>query len=313
MSRLAHNVTARSASIEGVTLQLSPEYTTPPRAWVTSEGDDLALRQLRAAWLRLGEDDDPMNPRLVGKPGVGKTTLALTVAFELGRPVYLMQGTADTRPEDLIVTPVINDAKQISYVASPLVSACLRGGVCVLDEGNRMSEKSWASLAPLLDHRRYVDSIVAGVRIHAHPEFRFVATMNDDASVYDLPEYIQSRLSPQIHLDFPEPSAEAAILRQACPYLEDDVLVSLVAFLTVSHASEASHSVRDAIQIAKYAARRRSQEPSMPVQEALQEAVVSVLGDEALAFLPEDPPPHEGGPGDGRFHMLRRVLRPVSK
>ena len=45
----------------------------------------------------------------------------------------------------------------------------LSGGVCVLDEGNRMNEKSWASLAPLLDHRRYVESVVAGITIPAHP------------------------------------------------------------------------------------------------------------------------------------------------
>ena len=67
-----------------------------------------------------------------------------------------------------------------------------------------MSEKSWASLAPLLDHRRYVESIVAGVRIPAHPDFRFVTTMNEDASTYEIPEYIHSRLMPQIYVDFPE-------------------------------------------------------------------------------------------------------------
>jgi len=50
-----------------------------------------------------------------------------------------------------------------------------------------MSEKSWASLAPLLDNRRYVESIVAGIKIKAHPLFRMVATMNDDASTFDLP------------------------------------------------------------------------------------------------------------------------------
>ena len=33
----------------------------------------------------------------------------------------------------------------------------IRGGIAILDEGNRMSEKSWASLAPLLDNRRYVE------------------------------------------------------------------------------------------------------------------------------------------------------------
>ena len=41
----------------------------------------------------------------------------------------------------------------------------------MLDEGNRMNEKSWASLAPLLDHRRYVESIVAGITIPAPSGF----------------------------------------------------------------------------------------------------------------------------------------------
>ena len=115
-----------------------------------------------------------------------------------------MQATVDTRPEDLIVTPVLEEQGKLRYVASALVTAMVRGGVAILDEGNRMSEKSWASLAPLLDSRRYVESIIAGIKIKAHPLFRFVATMNDDASTFDLPEYIQSRLQPQILLDFPE-------------------------------------------------------------------------------------------------------------
>ena len=78
-----------------------------------------------------------------------------------------------------------------------------------------MSEKSWASLAPLLDNRRYVESIVAGVKVQAHPDFRLVATMNDDASTYELPEYIHSRLQPQIHLDFPEHDEEKRDPRRA--------------------------------------------------------------------------------------------------
>ena len=97
---------------------------------------------------------------------------------------------------------------QLRYVASPLVTAMILGGVALLDEGNRMSEKSWASLAPLLDNRRYVESIVAGVKIHAHSDFRMVTTMNDDASTFELPEYIHSRLQPQILIDFPERDEE---------------------------------------------------------------------------------------------------------
>jgi hypothetical protein len=64
----------------------------------------------------------------------------------------------------------------------------IKGAVCILDEGNRMNEKSWASIAPLLDHRRSVESIVAGIKIEAHPDFRCCVTMNDDSSTFDIPD-----------------------------------------------------------------------------------------------------------------------------
>src|ERR671928_616500 len=153
--------------IEGVPLHLAHPDELPVR-WV---GQEELMRQLLAAWLVVNEQDLPMNPRLLGKPGVGKTTLAYAAAKRLGREVYIMQATLDTRPEDLLVTPVIEGEGQLRYVASPLVTAMLKGGVAVLDEGNRMSEKSWASLAPLLDSRRTIESIVAGGEGEAHPGF----------------------------------------------------------------------------------------------------------------------------------------------
>jgi MoxR-like ATPase len=162
-------------TIEGVKLQLAH-----PVEWEVSwVGQEDVMRQLLAAWLVIEERDVPMNPRLVGKPGVGKTTLAYAAAKRLGQEIFLLQATSDTRPEDLLITPVIEGEGKLKYVASPLVSAMLRGGICILDEGNRMSEKSWASMAPLLDTRRYVESIVTGLKIKADPRFRIVATMNN--------------------------------------------------------------------------------------------------------------------------------------
>jgi MoxR-like ATPase len=116
--------------------------------WIDYNG---YLRQLEAAWLRLSEDDIPLNPRIVGEPGVGKTTLACAAAQVTGREVYIFQCTMDTRPEDLVITPVLTGATQIEYRASAVVAAVIRGGVVVLDEANRMPERSWASLAPLMD------------------------------------------------------------------------------------------------------------------------------------------------------------------
>jgi len=269
--------------VEGVPLHLAHPDEIPIR-WV---GQQEAMRQLLAAWLVINEEDVPMNPRLIGKPGVGKTTLAYAAAKKLGREVYILQATVDTRPEDLIITPVIEGEGRLRYVASPLVTAMLRGGVCILDEGNRMSEKSWASLAPLLDSRRYVESIVAGIKIKAHPGFRFVATMNDDASTFDLPEYIHSRLQPQILIDFPEREEEYAILRENVPFAEEEVLQYVTDFLQMAHAADESYTVRDGINITRYAM-KLMQLPGhhMPAREALRLATMEILGEEALRYVP---------------------------
>src|SRR6185437_3403882 len=81
-------------------------------SWI---GQDEPMRQLMAAWMVIEERDVPMNPRLLGKPGVGKTTMAYAAARRLGREVYIMQATVDTRPEDLLITPVIEGASKLKY------------------------------------------------------------------------------------------------------------------------------------------------------------------------------------------------------
>jgi MoxR-like ATPase len=231
------------------------------------------------------EQDMPMHPRLLGKPGVGKTTLAYAAGKRMGRDVYILQATMDTRPEDLLVTPVIEGDGSLRYVASPLVTAMIRGGVAILDEGNRMSEKSWASLAPLLDNRRYVESIVAGIKIRAHADFRLVATMNDDASTFELPEYIHSRLQPQIFIDFPERDEEYHILRENLPFAEERILHYVTDFLQMAHAADERYTVRDGINVARFAIKLKSLATHKTHEsEALHTAIVEVLGEEALRY-----------------------------
>jgi len=234
-------------TLDGIDLALANPVELPLR-WV---GQEELLKQLLAAWMVIDDRDTPFNPRLIGKPGVGKTTLAYAAAIRLNRPVYLFQATMDTRPEDLIITPVIGPEGKIRYAASSLVSAMVKGGVIILDEGNRMSEKAWASLAPLLDDRRYVESIITGLRVPAHRDFRFVVTMNEDSSTYELPEYIHSRLQPQIYIDFPEANEELLILKENLPFAGERILRYVVEFLQRAHAADELYSVRDGINIAR--------------------------------------------------------------
>lgn len=247
-------------------------------------GAEAVREQLEAAWLIVEAGDTPLNPRLVGKPGVGKTTLAYAVARELGKDVYIVQCTMDTRPEDLIVTPVIAGEGRIAYHASPLVTAMLTGNVCILDEGNRMSEKSWASLAPLLDARRYVESIIAGIKITAHPEFRICVTMNDDASTYEIPEYIQSRLQPQIEVSFPSRDEEIAILKFNVPWSEAQVVQYVADFLQKAHGVNLAFTSRDGVNILRFAHKLAKLKGGEP-KDHLRAAIEAVLGADGAEFL----------------------------
>ena len=274
------NNSKETKTIDGVTLNLSkPDLTKP--IWI---GQDEILKQIHACWIIISDKDHPLSPRITGMPGTGKTTLAMVAAQQRKQPLYIFQCTSDTRPEDLLVTPVLSEKGSISYHASPLVCAMITGGICILDEGNRMNEKSWASLAPLLDHRRYVESIIAGIQIHAHKDFRACVTMNNDESTFEIPDYILSRLQPTLNLCMPSYEDELEILRYHLPFSEEELLKMTVEFLQKSHQLDLEFSPRVGIHILQYALKRLSQEKNHPLSkdEAWKESVSKVLGEDAL-------------------------------
>ena len=277
MNQLSHS---KTAVIDGITLNLSKPDTTKPE-WI---GQGEVLKQVLACWMVISDKDLPLSPRIIGMPGIGKTTLGMVAALERKQPLYIYQCTSDTRPEDLIVTPVLAESGKISYHASSLVTAMIIGGICILDEGNRMNEKSWASLAPLLDHRRYVESIIAGLRIKAHKEFRACVTMNHDESTFEIPDYILSRLQPTLTLNMPNTEDEMAILKYHLPFAEAELLEMTVNFLQRSHQLDLEFSPRDGLHILQYAMKRLIQDKDHPIAKDIiwQESIQKVLGDDAL-------------------------------
>ena len=270
---------AETFAIQNVNLHLSDPHVLKSD-WI---GQQEVLMRILACWLVVDDSDLPLTPRLVGPPGIGKTALAVAAAKTRDQELYIYQCTADTRPEDLLITPVLAESGKIAYHASPLVTAMIRGGVCVLDEGNRMNEKSWASLAPLLDHRRYIESIVAGVTIQAHPDFRCAVTMNQDESTFEIPDYITSRLQPTLKLDFPSRDDEKAILEYHLPFVADSMLAMTVEFLQQSHQLKLDFSTRDGINLLRYAVKRMHQsEHPLSEDKAWLEALENCLGEDAL-------------------------------
>jgi MoxR-like ATPase len=269
-----------TVTIRGVQLRLASPMENRSE-WI---GQNEVLRQLLACWLVVDDQDLPLTPRLIGTPGIGKTALAMAAAAKRKQELYVFQCTADTRPEDLLVTPVLGQKGTIAYHASPLVTAMVRGAVCILDEGNRMNEKSWASLAPLLDQRRYVESIVAGIVIQADRQFRCAVTMNQDDSTYEIPDYILSRLQPTIPLGFPNRQDELAILQYHLPFAEPEMLALTVEFLQHAHELKLDFSARDGLNVLRYAVKRLAQQSDHPVSKdsAWKESLLFCLGEEAL-------------------------------
>jgi MoxR-like ATPase len=269
-----------SIDIDGVRLRLASAMDNQSK-WI---GQTEVIKQLLACWLVVDDQDLPLTPRLVGVPGIGKTALAMAAAALRQQELYVFQCTADTRPEDLLVTPVLGQSGTIAYHASPLVTAMVRGAVCILDEGNRMNEKSWASLAPLLDQRRYVESIVAGIVIPAHRDFRCAVTMNQDDSTYEIPDYILSRLQPTLPLGFPNRQDELAILQYHLPFAEAEMLALTVEFLQHAHELKLDFSARDGLNVLRYAIKRLSQQADHPVSkdDAWKESLLFCLGEDAL-------------------------------
>ena len=115
--------------------------------------------------------------------------------------------------------------------------------------------------------------------------------MNDDASTFELPEYIHSRLQPQIFIDFPERDEEHHILRENLPFAEERILSYVVDFLQMAHAADERYTVRDGINVARYAIKLKSLATQRTHEsEALEIAIIQVLGEEALRYVRRNRP-----------------------
>ena len=124
------------------------------------------------------------------------------------------------------------------------------------------------------------------MKIRAHPDFRFVATMNDDASTFELPDYINSRLQPTILVDFPDADEELAILAREPPVRRRRrSCAGSLASCRSAHEADESFSVSDGINVARYALKRLAQGGGEPVARLL-ESVRFVLGEEAVVHAP---------------------------
>jgi MoxR-like ATPase len=190
---------------------------------------------------------------LIGEPGVGKNRLIYEIAQKTGSKLYIFQGHEDVTAEDLACSVRFSDqdSRVMDYMLSPLVTAMHNGGICFIDEIGKIRPRALALLVSVLDERRYIDSTLLGERIHAHPGFRFVAATNT-TDINLLPEFILSRIRPQISIGYPAKEEIDNIIRNQYQGLkkETDQLINLFWMLWGEHTNNLGNiAPRDAIYL----------------------------------------------------------------
>ena len=144
---------------------------------------------------------------LVGPPGIGKTTLAKSIAKILGKktPFVRVQGSPDLTVEDLLGD--IDPIKALKF--GPLsIEAFTKGkifkadkGIMFFDELNRCPEKVQNSLLQVLEERK---ATIGSYDIDFDIDFIFIGTMNpEDTSTEKLSDVLLDRFD-LVYMHYPE-------------------------------------------------------------------------------------------------------------
>jgi len=168
-----------------------------------------------------------------GAAGTGKTTLAMHVASQRGRPVILMFGDEEFGSSDLVgaekglhSTKVIDnfvrsvtkteEFRRPQWVDSRLTTACKLGYTLVYDEFSRSRPEANNVLLTILEEGILAlpDSQYGVTYSHVHPEFRAIFTSNpeDYAGVHKTQNALLDRMIT-IELEHCDRETEVAITR----------------------------------------------------------------------------------------------------
>jgi len=142
-------------------------------------------------------------------PGVGKTTLAHTLAHVLGLEWTRVQFTSDMLPADIVGVSIFERAtNSFKFRRGPVFTQLL-----LADEVNRASPKAQSALLEAMEERQVsIDGVT-----HPLPEpFFVVATQNphEQIGTYGLPESQLDRFLMRVSLGYPDPSSERRVLLQ---------------------------------------------------------------------------------------------------
>ena len=141
------------------------------------------------------------------QPGVGKTTLAHTMAQVMGLDFHRIQFTSDLLPADVLGVSVFNrELSQFEFHPGPIFSNFI-----LADEINRATPKTQSALLEAMEEHQVT---VEGETRELPEPFFVIATQNPTHQIgtYPLPESQLDRFLMRIDLGFPDKDAERMLL-----------------------------------------------------------------------------------------------------
>ena len=185
---------------------------------------------------------------LEGVPGVGKTTLASTLARAVDCDFGRIQFTPDTLPTDVMGTEIFNmKTGEFEYREGAIMHQ-----IVLADEINRTSPKTQSSL---LEAMAEGQTTVGGVK-HKLPEpFMVIATQNpvEFMGTYPLPEAQIDRFMMKITIDYPDESEELRMTKNMLAGKTADTVESVVTAADVIKLKEQTAAVTIKEDVIRYA------------------------------------------------------------
>lgn len=143
-------------------------------------------------------------------PGVGKTTLAQSLARAVNCDFHRLQFTSDMLPSDVLgVTVYSSHTEQFEFKQGPIFTNFL-----LADEINRTTPKTQSALLEAMNEQQVS---VEGRTLTLPDPFMVIATQNpvDHHGTYPLPESQLDRFLMRVRLGYPDMQSEREIIRQS--------------------------------------------------------------------------------------------------
>jgi len=183
-------------------------------------------------------------------PGVGKTTLARSMAAVVAGHWRRIQFTPDLLPSDVTGVTIFNQGSGgFEFHAGPIFA-----NIVIADEINRASPKTQSALLEVMEERFVT---VDGIRHPVPRPFLVVATQNpvEMDGTYRLPEAQLDRFLMKLSVGYPDEAVEVEVLRGAAVGRSPDSLSPLTDTKTITEAINLTRRVYIADPLYTYAVR----------------------------------------------------------